>query len=96
MKENSTVTIFKLNDMNMFDFLIGFDPKKEIAPTHQQYTAGQQQRWMGEATKLIDAILFYKGKKDDLKDAIRYALCVLDCRKYGLDITDAMIRFRIQ
>ena len=36
MKENSTVTIFKLNDMNMFDFLIGFDPKKEIAPSRME------------------------------------------------------------
>lgn len=91
------VTIYKLKEAGVFEFLIGFDTRKEAPATpfqsNEDFTENKHSIYMGQASQLIGYILDNKGTKEDLQDAIKYALCIMDARKYRLDVPSLMRKY---
>lgn len=93
---NDLVTIIRLKECGLIDYLDGFSTKTAVEATGKILTANQHRIAVGQAANLIDEIISRGGTKEDLIDAIKYSLCCLDAKKYGLDLTDAQIKFRYQ
>lgn len=90
------VTIVRLNNSGLLECLDGFSTKDAVTHSSKIMSKGQHYILVGESSKLIESIMTNGGTKEDLIDAIKYGLCCLDADKYGLDITDAQIKFRYQ
>lgn len=90
------VTIVRLRKCGLMDCLEGFSTKTTVKATGKMLTANQHRIAVGQAANLIEEIINRGGTKEDLIDAIKYSLCCLDAQKYGLDLTDAQIKFRYQ
>ena len=90
------ITIVRLNHSGLLDCLDGFSTKDAVAHSSKVMPKSQHYILVGEASRLIENVMNNGGTKDDLINAIKYGLCCLDADKYGLDITDAQIKFRYQ
>lgn len=90
------VTIVRLHRIGLLDCLEGFSTKDAVPHSSQVMSKGQHYILVGESSKLVEKILNDQGSKEDLIDAIKYGLCCLDADKYGLDITEAQLKFRFQ
>lgn len=90
------VTIVRLHKIGLLDCLEGFSTKDAVPHSSSVMSKGQHCILVGESSKLIEKILNDQGSKEDLIDAIKYGLCCLDADKYGLDITEAQLKFRFQ
>lgn len=90
------VTIVRLNNSGLLESLDGFSTRDAVAHSSKILSKGQHYIMVGESSQLIESIMNNGGTKEDLIDAIKYGLCCLDADKYGLDITDAQIKFRYQ
>lgn len=90
------VTIVRLNNSGLLDCLGGFSTKDAVAHSSKVLPKSQHYILVGESSRLVESVMNNGGTKEDLIDAIKYGLCCLDADKYGLDITDAQLKFRYQ
>lgn len=89
-------TIIRLRNSGLLEYLDGFSPKDEVEATGKMLTGHQHALVTGQAARLIECIMNRQGTKEDLIDAIKYSICCLDAKKYGLDLDDAKKKFRYQ
>lgn len=91
-------TIVRLRKCGLMDCLEGFSTKKASVgwSTGKILTAGQHRIAVGQAARLIEEILTMQGSKEDLINAIKYGLCCLDAKKYGIDLDQAQLHYRYQ
>lgn len=87
-------TIIRLRNCGLLDCFDGFNPKDEVDSTARMLTGHQHALVTGQAANLIENIINRGGSKEDLTDSIKYSLCCLDAKKYGLDLDDAQKKFR--
>ena len=87
-------TIIRLKKIGLLDCFDGFNPKDEVDSTTRTLTGHRHALVTGQAANLIENIINRGGSKEDLIDAIKYSLCCLDAKKYGLDLDDAQEKFR--
>lgn len=83
--DDGTLTC-RLIENEVINKLQPIQPKDEVDSTARTLT--------GQAANLIENIINRGGSKEDLIDAIKYSLCCLDAKKYGLDLDDAQEKFR--
>lgn len=93
---NDLVTIVRLKNSGLLECLNGFSTKDAVEATGRMLTGSQHCIIVGQAARLIEEIMNKHGSKDDLLDAIKYGLCCLDAKKYGLDLVQAQLKFRYQ
>lgn len=96
LKYYDLATIIRMKRLGLIDFLKDFSPKNEIESTARILTAGQHSIITGQAANLIERILTVQGDQEDFIDAVKYSICCLDAKKYGLDLDQAQIKYRYQ
>ena len=89
-------SMWKLKELGQIKFLESWDPRLDAEVTDVELTKNRHQRLMGQATDIFWNVITRGGTEEEVERAAKYALIVMDARKYQLNVDKAYLKFNMQ